>query len=70
MNLDLFTICVITVDGRVDEVGDYNQLFTIESISKMFVYVMVLEHGRDYVLTKVDVEPTGEVFNVIILNKQ
>jgi glutaminase len=55
---DLFTICVITADGRVYEVGNYNQLFTIESISKVFVYVIVLEHGRGYVLTKVDVEPT------------
>lgn len=71
VNPDLFSICVITVDGRVYEVGDYNQLFTIQSISKVFVYGMALEeHGRDYVLTKVDVEPTGEAFNAIILDEQ
>ena len=32
---DLFSICVITVDGQVYDVGDYNQLFTIQSISKV-----------------------------------
>jgi glutaminase len=68
---DLFSICVITVDGQVYPVGDYNQLFTIQSISKVFVYGMALEeHGRDYVLTKVGVEPTGEAFNSIILDER
>ena len=67
----MFSICVITVDGQVYEVGDYNHLFTIQSISKVFVYGMALEdHGRDYVLTKVGVEPTGEAFNAIILDEQ
>ncbi len=46
-NPDWFSICVMTVDGRVYEVGDYHQLFTIQSISKVFVYGMALEeHGR------------------------
>ncbi|MUL39419.1 glutaminase A [Gloeocapsopsis dulcis] len=68
---DLFSICVITVDGQVYQVGDYNQLFTMQSISKVFVYGMALEeHGRDYVLTKVGVEPTGEAFNSIILDER
>lgn len=68
---DLFSICVITVDGQVYQVGDYNHLFTIQSISKVFVYGMALEeHGRDYVLTKVGVEPTGEAFNAIILDER
>ena len=58
VNPDLFSICVITVDGQVYQVGDYNHIFTIQSISKVFVYGMALEdHGRDYVLTKVGVEP-------------
>ncbi len=53
VNPDLFSICVITVDGQVYQVGDYNHLFTIQSISKVFVYGMALEdHGRDYVLHK------------------
>ena len=71
VNPDLFSICVITVDGQVYEVGDYNHLFTIQSISKVFVYGMALEeHGRDYVLTRVGVEPTGDAFNAIILDER
>lgn len=71
VNPDLFSICVITVDGRVYEVGDYNHLFTIQSISKVFVYGLALEeHGRDYVLTKVGVEPTGDAFNAIVLDER
>ncbi|MBV9389749.1 MAG: glutaminase A [Chroococcidiopsidaceae cyanobacterium CP_BM_ER_R8_30] len=70
VNPDLFSICAVTVDGQVHEVGDYHQLFTIQSISKVFVYGMMLEeHGRDYVLTKVGVEPTGDDFNSIILDE-
>ncbi|WP_414576359.1 glutaminase A [Anabaena sp. CCY 9402-a] len=71
VNPDLFSICIVTVDGQVYEVGDYQQLFTIQSISKVFAYGLALEdHGRDYVLTKVGVEPTGEAFNAIILDEQ
>ena len=68
---DWFSVCMMTVGGQVYEVGDYEQLFTIQSISKVFVYGMALEeHGRDYVLTKVGVEPTGEAFNAIVLDER
>ncbi|MEA5553597.1 glutaminase A [Anabaena cylindrica UHCC 0172] len=71
VNPDLFSICIVTVDGQIYEVGDFQQLFTIQSISKVFVYGQALEdHGRDYVLTRVGVEPTGEAFNAIILDEQ
>ncbi len=67
---DWFGICIVTVDGQIYEVGDYEQLFTIQSISKAFVYGMALEdHGRDYVLTRVGVEPTGDSFNSIVLDE-
>ncbi|MBD1925520.1 glutaminase A [Trichocoleus sp. FACHB-90] len=69
-NPDWFGICIVTVDGQIYEVGDYEQLFTIQSISKAFVYGMALEdHGRDYVLTRVGVEPTGDSFNSIVLDE-
>jgi len=71
VNPDLFSICIVTVDGQVYEVGDYQQLFTIQSMSKVFAYGLALEdHGRDYVLTRVGVEPTGDAFNSIILDEQ
>ena len=35
---DVFAICIATADGHVYEVGDTRQPFTIQSISKPFVY--------------------------------
>lgn len=71
MNPELFSICIVTVDGQTYKVGDYQQQFTIQSISKVFAYGLALEdHGRDYVLTRVGVEPTGDAFNAIILDEK
>lgn len=64
---NLFSICITTVDGQTYSVGDSQNPFLIQSISKVFTYGMALEdHGRDYVLTKVDVEPTGDAYNSVI----
>lgn len=71
MNPDWFSICVATTDGKLYQVGDFEQLFTIQSISKVFVYGLALEdHGRERVLSKVGVEPTGDAFNAIMLDEQ
>lgn len=71
MNPDWFGICVVTVDGQVFAVGDTEQFFTIQSISKVFVQGLALEdHGREHLLTKVGVEPTGDAFNAIVLDEQ
>jgi glutaminase len=66
-----FGIAIATTDGQVFEVGDCKQLFTIQSISKPFVYGLALEdHGLEHVLSKVGVEPTGEAFNAIVLDER
>ena len=71
MNPDWFSICIATVDGQCFEVGDSRQLFTIQSISKVFVYGLALEdHGREPVLNRVGMEPTGDTFNAIVLDEQ
>ncbi|MEB3213005.1 MAG: glutaminase A [Leptolyngbyaceae bacterium] len=65
-----FGISVMTIDGQSFDVGDCRQTFTIQSISKAFVYGLALEdHGRDYVLSKVGVEPSGDAFNSIVLDE-
>jgi len=67
-NPDWFGICIATTDGRVYEVGDTRQPFTIQSISKPFVYGLAIEdQGREAVLAKIGVEPTGDAFNSISL---
>lgn len=66
-----FGITLATVDGQVYEVGDTGQLFTIQSISKPFVYGLALEDNtRAEVLAKVGVEPSGEAFNSISLHPE
>lgn len=63
-----FGICLVTTSGHIYEVGDSQQPFTIQSISKPFVYGLALEdHGRQHVLSKVSTEPTGDAFNSISL---
>ncbi len=65
---DWFGICLVTTEGHVYEVGDSRQHFTIQSISKPFVYGLALEDNtRAEVMKKISVEPTGEAFNAISL---
>ncbi|MGF1536678.1 MAG: glutaminase A [Elainellaceae cyanobacterium] len=68
---ELFGICIVTVDGQRIEVGNTDHLFTIQSTSKPFVHGLTLEDsGRDFVLSRVGVEPTGDAFNAIILDEE
>ena len=63
-----FGICLVTSSGHVYESGHTRQTFTIQSISKPFVYGLALEdNSRVDVLKKVGVEPTGDAFNAISL---
>src|SRR5262245_19366612 len=55
-----FGIAVATIDGHVYEVGDSSALFTIQSVSKAFVFALALEMlGTDEVEEFVGVEPSG-----------
>ena len=59
---------IAMVDGELYASGDTDSLFTIQSISKPFVYALALaDRGFDKVLDKVGVEPSGEPFNEISL---
>jgi glutaminase len=59
-----------TVDGRVYGVGDVDTEFTIQSISKPFAYALAIaDSGFGPVLAKVGVEPSGEAFNEISLER-
>jgi glutaminase len=66
----LFGIAIATVDGQIYAVGDADVAFTIQSVSKPFMYGYALQHyGREAVLKHVGVEPTGEAFNSIVLDE-
>lgn len=66
-----FAICLATTDGEIFCVGDHDRPFALQSISKVFVYGLALEdHGRDYVLKRVGVEPSGDAFNSIVFDER
>lgn len=67
----LFGVGMATTDGHVYEVGDSRVPFTIQSVSKPFVYGLALaDRGREYVLSKVGVEPSGDAFNSIVFDER
>ena len=65
---DHFGIALVTIDGHVYEVGDSAVPFTIQSVSKAFVFALALEMvGEARVSAAIGVEPSGEAFNSIRL---
>jgi len=61
-----FGIALVGADGRVHEVGDTKQLFSIQSISKVFTAALVMqESGNQKLEETVGVDATGKVFNSI-----
>jgi glutaminase len=66
---DHFGISLATIDGHVYEVGDSRIPFTIQSISKPFVFALALDTlGADHVESAIGVEPSGDPFNSIRLD--
>ena len=66
VNPERFGIAIATVGGQLFAVGDTESPFTIQSVSKAFTYCLALElAGRDEVLSRVGVEPSGDRFNAI-----
>ena len=66
---DRFGLAIATKTGDLYRAGDAEYPFTIQSISKAFVYCIALElAGRDTVLEHVGVEPSGDAFNAILFD--
>jgi len=66
-----FGISLATLDGHVYEVGDTQVPFTIQSISKPFVFALALDSlGASRVENVIGVEPSGDPFNSIRLNAE
>ncbi|WP_243224772.1 glutaminase A [Microbacterium sp. CIAB417] len=64
---ELFGIAVIEVAGGVHDAGDALHPFSIQSISKMFVYALAIaEHGHAHVRDIVGVNNTGLAFNSLM----
>lgn len=64
---NLFGVCVAEVDGSVHTAGDADVEFSIQSISKAFVYALVCQElGHAPVRERVGVNNTGLPFNSVI----
>ncbi|GAB3477471.1 glutaminase [Nocardiopsis coralliicola] len=67
---DRLAVAVSTVSGTVYGAGDCAAEFTIQSISKPFVYALAIQdRGLPAVLEHVGVEPSGEAFNEMSLER-
>ncbi|MFZ2623659.1 MAG: glutaminase A [Propionibacterium sp.] len=64
---DRFAVCLTSVGGRLAQAGDSTDAFSIQSISKAFVYALVCESiGHGTVLGRVGVNNTGLPFNSVV----
>ena len=63
-----FALSLVTTEGHAYAAGDSAEPFTIQSVSKPFVYALALAHsGVEHVLHRVGTEPTGDAFNAVTL---
>lgn len=63
-------VALAMVDGNLYSAGDDRVEFSIQSISKAFVYALAIEDaGLTKVLEKIGVEPSGDAFNRLSLEK-
>lgn len=62
-----FALSLVTVNGDEYKFGDYNKVFSIQSISKVISLIMALnDNSIDEVFEKVGTEPTKYKFNSLI----
>lgn len=61
-----FGMCLVTLDGQEFSIGEADQKFSIQSISKVFTLAMVFSHLGEKLWDRVGVEPSGSPFNSLI----
>jgi glutaminase len=66
-----FGIALAGLDGEVHCAGVCDVPFALQSIAKVFTYALALDdHGREHVMTRVGVEPSGESFTSIVFDER
>lgn len=61
-----FGISLIDIDGKESKAGDFNEKFSIQSISKVFTLSMAISILGEEIWNRVGVEPSGSSFNSIV----
>ncbi len=62
-----FAMVIATNDGNIHSVGDAQQLFSIQSVSKVFTLTLALGIHGNAIWKRVGREPSGSAFNSIVL---
>lgn len=66
-----FGIALASCDGQIHGVGDDDVPFPLQSLSKIFAYALALaDWGRERVLERVGVEPSGDAFHSIVFDER
>ena len=66
---DTFGLAIATTTGKLYTAGDAETPFTIQSVSKALTFCLAAElRGRDFVMSRVGVEPSGDAFNSIVFD--
>ncbi|AVJ55052.1 glutaminase [Idiomarina sp. OT37-5b] len=66
VNPDYCALTLATLDGEVFNVGDTQQPFSIQSVSKIFGLMLAMERLGDELWQRVKMEPSGQAFNSIV----
>ncbi|MDR1782527.1 MAG: glutaminase A [Bacilli bacterium] len=63
---NLFGAALITSNGTIYGIGDYQKKFSMQSVSKVCILIQaILDSGHEKVFKKVNIEPTSSSFNSI-----
>lgn len=65
VNPDRFGICLHTIEGKEHVLGNSDEHFAIQSISKVFSLAMGFSRMGDQLWKRIGVEPSGNAFNSI-----
>lgn len=66
VNPNQYGICLKTLKGKSYEIGDSQEGFAIQSISKVFSLAMAFSIHGEKIWKRVGVEPSGSAFNSVI----
>ncbi|MDX1414912.1 MAG: glutaminase [Candidatus Promineifilaceae bacterium] len=63
---DWFGMAVQTTDGELFQVGDAAEIFSIQSVSKLFTLTMAMQLEGDHMWRRIGREPSGTAFNSLV----
>ncbi|MFY9173641.1 MULTISPECIES: glutaminase [Petrimonas] len=66
INPDHFGVHLTTIDGRQYAFGDSEVRFSIQSIAKVFTFVLAYSRVKSNIWERMDMEPAGTPFNSLI----